>query len=302
LSHYDHYEYLSVAVDDGLAEITIQHPHYDSRGHWELGQIWRDIDDDIDVRAALLLWKDPPAKEPVGELLPGAAMPNPQRFAVLNQRFREARAAVENVIACQKLIVAAATLQPLGACLGAFLMADISIIAEDVTINDKHVDIGVAAGDCGAYLPLLIGVAKTRLILLGGELIDGREADRLGLVSRAVPSDRVVAVGRAHARRLADGAQNAARLTKRSINQWVRQATPSFDFSLLAEQMNFFDGDFDAAMHQARETGELLRDKQGVPNINSSVKRIFPSVTTVVPSPSRRAPGSGPSGPEGVPE
>jgi Enoyl-CoA hydratase/isomerase len=64
----------------------------------------------------------------------------------------------------------------------------ISICALDAKLGGGHVKLGVAAGDHAAILwPLLCGMAKARYYLLTGEMITGEEAERLGLVSKAVP-------------------------------------------------------------------------------------------------------------------
>ena len=49
------------------------------------------------------------------------------------------------------------------------------------------------ARDRAAARPYLIGQKKTRELLLTGDLIDAVEAERIGLVNRVVPADRLVA-------------------------------------------------------------------------------------------------------------
>jgi enoyl-CoA hydratase len=43
--------------------------------------------------------------------------------------------------------------------------------------------------------------------------------------------------------RLGRGSQAAIRWTKRSMNNWLRQASPIFDASLAMEMLSFFDED-----------------------------------------------------------
>ena len=45
------------------------------------------------------------------------------------------------------------------------------------------------------------------------------------------------------ARKLARGQQQAVRFTKRSLNNWLREAGPAFDASLALEMMGFFSAD-----------------------------------------------------------
>src|SRR3546814_9044648 len=73
------------------------------------------------------------------------------------------------------------------------LLADISIVNEDTVLCDGHTRIGLAAGDHAALIwPLLCGMAKAKLHLLTCRKIKGREAERIGLVSEAVPPDLVL--------------------------------------------------------------------------------------------------------------
>ena len=58
----------------------------------------------------------------------------------------------------------------------------------DAGIIDGHTKLGVAAGDHAAIIwPLLCGMAKAKYYLLLCDTVTGEEAERIGLVSLAVP-------------------------------------------------------------------------------------------------------------------
>ena len=123
-------------------------------------------------------------------------------------------------------------------------MADVSIMAEEARITDGHVRMGVAAGDHAVICwPLLCGLAKAKYYLLTADFIDGKEADRIGLVSKAVPRAELLDEAQKVADKLATGSQQAIRLTKRSLNLWMTQAAPAFDASLAMEMLGFLGGD-----------------------------------------------------------
>jgi len=131
-----------------------------------------------------------------------------------------------------------------GAGLAVALMADISVIGEDVRLTDGHLRLGVVAGDHAAIIwPLLCGMAKAKYYLLTSDFIDGPEAERIGLVSRCVPGERVLEEALAIADRLATGPQQAARWTKRTLNHWLRAAVPGFDASVAYEMLTFLGDD-----------------------------------------------------------
>jgi enoyl-CoA hydratase len=157
---------------------------------------------------------------------------------------KEAGDIVYNIINCEKVIISAINGVAVGAGLAVALMADISIMAEEARITDGHIRLGVGAGDHAAIIwPLLCGMAKAKYYLLTADFIDGREAERIGLVSRCVPGERVVPTALEVAEKLATGPQLAIRWTKRALNNWLRQAGPIFDASLALEMLNFFDED-----------------------------------------------------------
>src|SRR5581483_11431831 len=91
--------------------------------------------------------------------------------------------------------------------------------------------------------PLLCGMAKARYYLLTGEMLTGAEAERIGLVSRAVPGEQVLPEALRVAGMLATGSQLAIRLTKRALNGWLRAAGPIFDQSAAYEMLSFMGED-----------------------------------------------------------
>jgi enoyl-CoA hydratase len=174
-------------------------------------------------------------------------------FPELVKGMEEARSLVINMLNCDKPIISAINGVAVGAGLVIALLADISIIGEDVRFTDGHLRIGLAAGDHAAIIwPLLCGVAKAKYYLLTSDFIDGREADRIGLVSKSVPTGQVLDEALAVADRLGRGPQLALRWTKRSMNHWLRAAQPIFEASLGLEMLTFFSEDvragFDAIL------------------------------------------------------
>ncbi len=116
--------------------------------------------------------------------------------------------------------------------------------AEDARLGDGHVRLGVAAGDHATILwPMLAGMAKARYYLLTGEMLTGREAERIGMVSKAVPAAEVVGEAMRVATGLAHGSQLAIRRTKRALSSWLRAAGPIFDQSAVYEMLCFMGPD-----------------------------------------------------------
>ncbi len=96
-------------------------------------------------------------------------------------------------------------------------------------------------------------MAKAKYYLLTSDFLDGKEADRIGLVSVAVPRDEVLPRALEIAEKLALGPQSALRWTKRSLNNWLRMAGPAFDTSLALEMLGFMSDDAAEGLRALKE-------------------------------------------------
>ena len=220
-------------------------------GHEELSEIWRDVSRDDSVKVAVLRGEGH-GFSGGGDL---ALVDDMARdFEVRSRVWKEARDLVYNIINCDKPIVSAMHGPAVGAGLVAGLLADISIASETAKIVDGHTRLGVAAGDHAAIIwPLLCGMAKAKYYLLLCEAVSGSEAERIGLVSLCVPEDQLLPKAYEVADRLAAGSQTAIRWTKYALNNWLRQAGPTFDASLALEFMGFAGPDVREGVASLRE-------------------------------------------------
>lgn len=243
---YSTYEHLLFErKNDGILLITINRPEKynatNERLHWELSHVWLDVDADDATRVAVITGAGK-AFSAGGDL--DLIDRQTKNYAAIAGVMKEAADIVYNIVNCEKPVISAINGVAVGAGLAVALMADISIIAEDARLTDGHLRLGVGAGDHAAIVwPLLCGMAKAKYYLLTSEFVDGREAERIGLVSACVPADQVVPRALEVATNLATGPQMALRWTKRALNGWIRNAGPIFESSLAFEMLNFFDDD-----------------------------------------------------------
>ena len=243
---YSAYQHLLIEKKDGIALLTINRPETlnstNARLHYELSKVWLDIAEDDEVRVAVITGA-------------GRAFSAGGDFEVINKMqsgldavaatMKEARDIVHNMINCDKPIISAINGVAVGAGLAVALLADISIASENAKFTDGHTRLGVAAGDHAAVIwPLLVGMAKAKYYLLTCDMLDAKEAERIGLVSMCVPPDQLMPKAMEVAKKLSTGAQMAIRWTKQSLNQWLRAAAhTSFDYSLALEMLGFFGDD-----------------------------------------------------------
>lgn len=117
-------------------------------------------------------------------------------------------------------IVGALNGHAVGGGFGLALVCDLRIGAVGAKYGANFVKLGLAPGMAISYLlPRLIGVARASELLYTGRLVDGAEAERLGILNRAVATDEVVPVAMELARSIAEAAPLAVRATKRAIHR-----------------------------------------------------------------------------------
>jgi enoyl-CoA hydratase len=231
--------------DHGVLLITLNRPDsYNAANevmHAELAGVWTDVARDDQTRVAVVTGAGK-AFSSGGDLAMVERMAGD--YDKVTRMLSEMSELVYNMINCKKPIVSAINGVAVGAGLVVALLADISICAEEAMLGDGHVKLGAVAGDHAAIIwPLLCGMARARYYLLTGEMLTGAEAERIGLVSKSVPADTVLAEAFRVAEVLATGSQQAIRLTKRALNGWLRVAGPIFDQSAAYEMLSFMGDD-----------------------------------------------------------
>jgi len=130
------------------------------------------------------------------------------RFGYLMKRLHE----------FDKPTIAAVNGVAVGAGLSVALLCDIRIAADDARFSSIFIKRGLVA-DCGAtfYLPRVLGTAKALELMWTGDMIDAKEAERIGLVRSVVPAAELMKEAKALALRFAKGPSVAIELTKRMV-------------------------------------------------------------------------------------
>ncbi len=225
----------------GILRIVLDSPGklnaVDRAMHAELCDIWPVIDRDPEARAVVVHGAG-------GVFSAGGDLEMVRAttadFEYRNGVLREARQLVHHMIDCSTPVISAIEGPAVGAGLAVALLADISIAGRTARLIDGHTKLGVAAGDHAAVIwPLLCGMAKAKYYLMTCEPLSGEEAERIGLVSRCVDDDVVLDTAMEVAVRLASGSTTALRRTKYTMNNWLRQAGPTFDASVAMEMLGF---------------------------------------------------------------
>lgn len=125
---------------------------------------------------------------------------------------------------CRRPVIAA--LNGLVAGAGAAIAAacDFRIAAESAKIAFLFTKVGLSGADMGItwLLPRLVGFSRATELLMLGDFLDAREAERIGLYHGTFPAEQVMDEARALAERLARGPSTGLEVTKDLLN---REAT-----------------------------------------------------------------------------
>ena len=110
-----------------------------------------------------------------------------------------------------------------GAGLSIALACDLRIAAESAFVTTGFANVGLS-GDYGAsfFLTQLVGSAKARELFYSAERVDAARCERLGIVNRVVPDDRLMQEALDWVRRLADGPTVAFRHMKQNLDRALR--------------------------------------------------------------------------------
>jgi enoyl-CoA hydratase len=121
-------------------------------------------------------------------------------------------------------------------------MADIVVAADNAKFgHPAGRDLGIPV--TLSFWPLLIGMRKTKELLFTAKLIDGVEAERIGLVNQAVPADTLSSAALEMAQDVARTAEVGLRVSKLATNRWFE------NMGLLAS--TYSTADLDTFFHQS---------------------------------------------------
>ncbi len=231
------YDSLKIALDRGVATVTIDRPPRNAlvpTTMIEIRDVMARLGADEDVRCIVITGAGKYFCSGADLTRPGLL--DPQTGAVdrvlmkkLRADHRESRNMINRDLPELRVpVIAAINGSAVGGGLTLTLAADIRLIAEDAKISFAFVQRGLGPEHGMTWLlPRLVGTSVAMELLLTGRQIDGREAARIGLASRALPAAEVLPAALEMARTIADKCSPLAVAVTKQMT-WAHAGEPSF--------------------------------------------------------------------------
>jgi len=163
---------------------------------------------------------------------------------------------VRNMRLLAKPIIAAVNGMAAGAGAVIALAADLRIVAEDAKFAFLFTRVGLTGADMGAafLLPRVVGQGRALELLMLGDDIDARTAERYGLANRVVPQEHVLPTAREWAERLASGPTFAIGMTKMMVNnEWNMDVVSAVEAEAQAQALMMMGEDHRAFYEAFKE-------------------------------------------------
>lgn len=117
-------------------------------------------------------------------------------------------------------VIAAVNGVAYGGGLGFALAADIRLAGESAKFCNAFINIGVSGADMGSsyWLPRLIGFSRAAEFMYTGRVMDAKEADKIGLVTRVVADETLLEEATNLAQQILGKSPMGIRFTKDALN------------------------------------------------------------------------------------
>jgi enoyl-CoA hydratase len=205
--------------EDKIAFITMNRPEalnaLNSKVLSDLGDVIKQLEKDDDISAVILTGEGRAfvAGADIREMMEKNPI-EARNFTYLGQNVLKE---LENL---NKPVIAAVNGVALGGGCELALACDIILASEKARLGFPEVGLGIHPGFGGTQrLPRLIGKAKAKELIFTADIIDAKEAERIGLVNKVVPPDKLVEEAKDMASKISQQAPVAIRLAKSAINK-----------------------------------------------------------------------------------
>jgi 2-(1,2-epoxy-1,2-dihydrophenyl)acetyl-CoA isomerase len=231
---------------EGLARITLNRPEtrnaLNLEMRWDLVEAFKDIQDDETVKAVILTGSGTVFSSG-GDIRTMEGL----TAVATRRRLKNAQQVIRAMVELEKPVVGAINGPAVGAGSSIALACDLLVASEAARFAVSFVRIG-AVPDLGAFYfwPLRVGAARAKELMWTGDFVEAREAERLGLVNRVVPAEKLEEEALALARRLIQGPTQSYAMIKAALNHWPASLETFLEMESTMQAVAFSSQDFDA--------------------------------------------------------
>ena len=204
------FENIIVTKEDNVAKITINRPDVlnalDKKTLGELSEAIGAVGEDDETRAVVITGA-------------GRGFCSGADFKSGSADVPKFHEIIKRLTKLEKPVIASLNGAATGAGCDIALACDIRIASEEAKFSEIFVKRALSP-DAGHYfLPRLVGVGKAKELIFTGDIIDAKEAERIGLVNKVVPPEDLEGATKEMATRLAMGPTKAIGMAKIAINK-----------------------------------------------------------------------------------
>jgi len=223
------FETLLYEKKDGVAVITLNRPEVlnalNRQMNIDLKRAFKAAKEDGEVRAISLTGSGRGfcSGADIKDFAAGATLEDFKRMIEKGEEIKELISPYD-LIDIEKPIIAAVNGVAVGFGMNVCLNCDIIIASENASFGEFFIRMALIPDMNGSLLlPMFVGLNKAKELIFTGERIDAKEAERIGLVNKVVPSDELMPTAMELAKKLAEGPPLAIGTAKRLIHEGFRE-------------------------------------------------------------------------------
>ncbi len=140
------------------------------------------------------------------------------------KRLQASQPLIMKMLEIEKPIIAAVNGAAAGAGFSLTLLCDFIVASEQAFFVQSFVNVGLIPDFAALhFLPMLIGMQKAKELMFLGERVTAEEAERLGIVNRVAPADRLLDEAMEIAEKMASKAPISIGMTKKIMNHHLNR-------------------------------------------------------------------------------
>lgn len=140
------------------------------------------------------------------------------------KRLQASQPLIMKMLEIEKPIIAAVNGAAAGAGFSLTLLCDFIVASEQAFFVQSFVNVGLIPDFAALhFLPMLIGMQKAKELMFLGERVTAEEAERLGIVNRVAPEDRLLDEAMEIAEKMASKAPISIGITKKIMNHHLNR-------------------------------------------------------------------------------